>query len=245
MQKLKIITLNCLVGSILILSACRSSKNILKEEIKNDLLKDSTINSGHLGISIYEPSTGKYIYNYNAEKFFTPASTTKLFTLYTGLKYLRDSITGFYYKIDRDTLFVLPNADPTYLHKDFSLQPAHDFLNSSKYPVVIIDAKSELKPYGKGWAWDDAFESYMPQKSILPGCGNVLRLEWVKKVSPQKDSFAYDLAVVNTNIPDFILTKKTDLSLEENKIERISFLAIKSRISMVSCRQRIPKTKIF
>ena len=221
MQKLKIIFLTCLLGGLALLSSCRSSRNILKEETKNDLLKDSLINSGHLGISIYEPSTGNYIYNYNAEKYFTPASTTKLFTLYAGLKYLGDSISGFEYKIESDTLFVLPTGDPTYLHRDFALQPAHDFLNASKLPVVIIDPQSDLTPYGKGWAWDDAQESYMPQRSVLPSCGNILRLEWVKKTNPQKDSFAYDLAVTNTDVPDFSLTKKTDLSLTENKIERI------------------------
>ena len=70
MQKLKTILLKCLLGSIVLLSSCRSSRNISKEETKNDLLKDSLINSGHLGISIYEPSTGNYIYNYNAEKYF-------------------------------------------------------------------------------------------------------------------------------------------------------------------------------
>ena len=222
MQKLKILFLKCLLGGFFLLSSCRSSRNILKEEIKNDLLKDSLINSGHLGISIYEPSTGNYIYNYNAEKYFIPASTTKLFTLYAGLKYLGDSIAGIEYKIERDTLFVLPTGDPTYLHKDFALQSAHDFLNASKLPVVIIDPQSDLTPYGKGWAWDDAQESYMPQRTILPGCGNVLRLEWVKKTDPRKDSFAYDLAVMNADVPDFSLTKKTDLSLAENKIERIN-----------------------
>ena len=221
MQKLKTILLKCLLGSIVLLSSCRSSRNISKEETKNDLLKDSLINSGHLGISIYEPSTGNYIYNYNAEKYFIPASTTKLFTLYAGLKHLGDSITAIEYKIERDTLFVLPTGDPTYLHKDFTVHPVHDFLNSSKLPVVIIDPQSDLTPYGKGWAWDDAQESYMPQRSVLPGFGNMLKLEWIKKVDTQKDSFAYDLAVINTDIPDFLLIKKTDLTLAENKIVRL------------------------
>ena len=221
MQKFKTIFLNYLLGSIVLLSSCHNSRIISKEETKNDLLNDSIISSGHLGISIYEPSTGNYIYNYNADKYFIPASTTKLFTLFAGLKYLGDSISGFDYKIENDTLFVLPTGDPTYLHKDFLNQPAHDFLNASKLPVVIIDPQSDLTPYGKGWAWDDAQESYMPQRNVLPGCGNILRLEWIKKTNPQKDSFAYELAVMNTDLPEFTLTKKTDLSLAENKIERI------------------------
>ena len=63
------------------LFSCYVSKQIAKQA-NTFLLKDSAINTGHIGISIYEPATGKYWYNYHAEKFFIPASNTKLFSLY-------------------------------------------------------------------------------------------------------------------------------------------------------------------
>ncbi|MEJ7609770.1 MAG: D-alanyl-D-alanine carboxypeptidase [Ferruginibacter sp.] len=60
----------------------------LSQSVINDFLNDTAVRSGHAGISIYEPATGKYLYNYNAEKNFIPSSNVKLFTLYAGMKYL-------------------------------------------------------------------------------------------------------------------------------------------------------------
>lgn len=184
------------------------------------LLSDSIIKGAHIGISIYEPETNSYLYTYNAEKNFIPASNTKLFTLYAGMKYLGDSITGAYYKISNDTIYVLPTGDPTYLHPDFIKHPVHEFLNQDKYKVVLLDDEKYPIPYGKGWAWDDQQEDYMPQRSSFPGCGNLLHLEWIKKNNATPDEFQYDLAVMNSDVPDFSITKKTDTTLSENTITR-------------------------
>ena len=51
----------------------------------------------HVGISIYDYAKQKYLYNYQAEKYFVPASNTKIFTCYAALKYLKDSIVAFEY----------------------------------------------------------------------------------------------------------------------------------------------------
>src|ERR1700712_1682420 len=71
---------------LIILSSCSVNKQISKQA--SILLKDSSIATGHIGISIYEPATGKYWYEHNDTHYFIPASNTKLFTLYAGMKYL-------------------------------------------------------------------------------------------------------------------------------------------------------------
>ena len=81
---------------VLMFSACSITKKI-NRQADAILLKDSVISSGHIGISIYEPATDKYWYNLNATKYFTPASNTKLFSLYAGLKYLGDSLVAARY----------------------------------------------------------------------------------------------------------------------------------------------------
>jgi D-alanyl-D-alanine carboxypeptidase/D-alanyl-D-alanine-endopeptidase (penicillin-binding protein 4) len=86
--------------------------------------------------------------------------------------------------------------------------------------IVVIDDGNNPVPYGNGWAWDDQQESYMPQRSSLPGCGNLLHLEWIKKTNAAIDEFQYDLAVKNADVLDFKLTKKTDTTLSENTISR-------------------------
>src|ERR1700754_1533215 len=94
------------ISSLLIVS-CSITKQISKQA-DTILFKDTAISTGHIGISIYEPSTNTYWYNHNATHYFIPASNTKLFTLYAGMKYLGDSLVTAKYIETPDTLFVQP-----------------------------------------------------------------------------------------------------------------------------------------
>jgi len=180
----------------------------------NTLLNNPIIKTGHLGISIYEPATQKYWYNYNAEKLFIPASSTKLFSLYVGMKFLGNQLTGISYNDTRDTFFVLPSGDPTFLHDDFLNQPVFELLKKTKKPIVIINQEQPIPPYGKGWTWDDQSETYAAQRNAFPIHGNLLQLKWTKKNLIQKDSFAYDLNVLNGDITSFEFLKNNTESVD-------------------------------
>jgi serine-type D-Ala-D-Ala carboxypeptidase/endopeptidase (penicillin-binding protein 4) len=111
------ITAGFIVAVLLV--SCSVSKQI-NRQVNNILLKDSVINTGHTGISIYEPASNTYWYNYHADKYFVPASNVKLFTLYAGMKYLGDSLVVA--KVDKDAngnIYVLPAADPTFLNSEY------------------------------------------------------------------------------------------------------------------------------
>ena len=200
------------------MASCTLSKTLKNQDA---LLNNQVVKTGHLGISIYEPSTEKFWYNYNAEKLFIPASNTKLFTLYAGMKFLGDKITGIYFNEIRDTLFVLPTGDPTFLHTDFLNQPVFELLKKTQKPIVIINQNQQIQPYGNGWAWDDASEAYMAQRNAFPIYGNLLQLNWVKKNENSNDSFPYDLKLLSGDISDFEFLKKTDSASVENIINKI------------------------
>ncbi|WP_462221219.1 D-alanyl-D-alanine carboxypeptidase [Ferruginibacter sp.] len=119
-----------------IFSSCSISKQISKQA-NTILLKDTAISSGHIGISIYEPATNKYWYNYNATKYFIPASNTKLFTLYAGMKYLGDSLVGLRYQMKGDSTVIEPSGDPTFLLPEFKNQPVLKFLKNQKKNLFI------------------------------------------------------------------------------------------------------------
>ncbi len=130
--------------------------------------------TGHAGISIYEPATGKYLYNYNEEKNFTPSSNVKLFTLYAGLKYLGDSLVGMRYTEDSNNIIIYPTGDPTLLHSDFNSQPVIDFLSKTNKTIWSNNSGFKTTVYGKGWSWDDYNDYYMVERSILPVYGNIV-----------------------------------------------------------------------
>src|SRR2546421_175023 len=116
---------------LLLITSCSVSKKISGSADKI-MIRDSIICTGHIGISIYEPATDKYWYNYEAQKYFVPASNVKLFTLYAGMKYLGDSLIGLRY-IDKDsTIIIFPTGDPTFLHPDFKNQFVFNFLSQRK-----------------------------------------------------------------------------------------------------------------
>ena len=155
------------------LPSCSVTKQISRQA-NTILLNDTAIRQGHIGISIYEPATGKYWYNYDAEKYFVPASNTKLFTLYAGMKYLGDSLVGIKVFEYADAIFLHPAGDPTFLHPNFLKQPVLDFLSAAKKRLWAVDAGFKTTAFGKGWAWDDYNESYMNERSLLPVFGNVI-----------------------------------------------------------------------
>src|SRR5206468_2333922 len=97
--------------------SCSPSRQIANSARKN-VLNNEAIKTAHVGISIYEPATGKYWYNYQGEHYFVPASNTKLPTCYAAMKYLGDSLVGLRYQTSDDGLNFLPTGDPTFLHPD-------------------------------------------------------------------------------------------------------------------------------
>jgi len=111
------------------------SENAIEKAAQQFLLNDSNLAAAHLGISIYDPAAKKYLYNYQGDKYFIPASNTKLLTCYAAMKYLGDSLVGLrVQKFSDSSFFIQATADPTFLHPDFKTQPVLDFLqkNSSR-----------------------------------------------------------------------------------------------------------------
>jgi serine-type D-Ala-D-Ala carboxypeptidase/endopeptidase (penicillin-binding protein 4) len=106
-------------------------------QYRTRFLDNPAISGSHTGIAIYDLETAEYLYEYNGDKYFIPASNTKLATLYAGLKYLENGIPGIEYLDYNDTLFVRATGDPTFLLMDFPDQPVLSFLQNTQKPVGV------------------------------------------------------------------------------------------------------------
>jgi D-alanyl-D-alanine carboxypeptidase/D-alanyl-D-alanine-endopeptidase (penicillin-binding protein 4) len=172
------------ISCIWIYSGCTVAKQLQLQGNKI-LFQDTVIKTGHWGVSIFEPATNTYWYDYNGDKYFVPGSNVKLFALYAGMKYLGDSLVGARYAIADKGLFIQPTGDPTFLHPDFKKQPLLELIQSQVDRVLLAPPVS-IEPYGAGWAWDDYDQGYTPEKSSFPMFGNKvwLRSEQAEQNKP-------------------------------------------------------------
>lgn len=115
----------------------------------------------------------KTVYNYQGDKYFVPASNTKIMMCYAALKYLGDSVPALRYTEDATTIYVTPTGDPTLLSPDFKQQPVLDFFARTNKKIVLNAANWKEKQFGIGWSWDDYEADYMPERSPMPIYANI------------------------------------------------------------------------
>ena len=168
-----------IIGSLLLLllASCSTQKQIDKQASRL-LYNSDALKSAHVGISVYNDSSKTYLYNYQGNKFFIPASTTKLFTLFAGLTYLPDSLLAAKVMLDNGTIVLQSTGDPTFLHPDFAYQPLLTFLQNENIEVIRINTAFASESFGRGWSWDDFQETYMAERDPFPMYGNLATIKY-------------------------------------------------------------------
>jgi serine-type D-Ala-D-Ala carboxypeptidase/endopeptidase (penicillin-binding protein 4) len=115
----------------------------------------------------------RMVYELNADKYFTPASNTKLFTFYTCLRMLGDSIPAFKYVVHHDSLIFWGTGDPSFLHTGLKATKGYNFLKNSNKKLFFSSGWYQNDLYGSGWAWDDYNDYYQAEITELPVEDNV------------------------------------------------------------------------
>ena len=171
------------VFAFLFLCASCSMQKKISRSADETVLNAPALKTAHVGISIYEPATHKYWFDYQGDKYFVPASNTKIPTLYTAMKYLGDSLEGLRYVAfdnanKERTYWIQATGDPTLLHPDYKKQPVIDFLKKDTSATYLLIGANQWEdsPWGAGWAWGDYSAYYMAERSQLPVYGNVVHV---------------------------------------------------------------------
>jgi len=134
-------------------------------------------NANLTGFELYDPDRESVIYAQNENRYFTPASNTKLFTFYTGLKMLPDSIRALEYVVHGDSLIFWGTGDPSFLHSDLDNGTVYNFLKSREEKLYFSDSNFDDRLLGPGWSWSDYNYYYQTEKSPLPMYGNTAEFE--------------------------------------------------------------------
>lgn len=166
--------------TLLFLSSC-STQLVVQKKAKNNLLNDPALVNAHVGIALHDPLTNKYIYQYQADKLFVPASNVKIVTTYAALKYLPDSLPSAAW-IELDTaILIKPMADPSFLHPEFNNHPLFDKMKAASKPLYMTNSHWNTPALGSGWSTDDYNEGYQAERSAFPVYGN--RIQWFQERS--------------------------------------------------------------
>ena len=153
---------------ILLTVSCSPSKRIEKS-----IKKISASSNYHTGFVLYDPAEKKTLISFNGSKYFTPASNTKIITLFTGLKLLGDSVPALRYQIRNDSLIFTGTGDPSFLNENTISNPrVFTFLKSFPGKLFLNDAPGTPAHYGSGWAWDDYDAYYQAERTAFPIYGN-------------------------------------------------------------------------
>lgn len=191
--------------SISFLIGCSSPKRVVKKNIEKSLLSDLYDNQ-FTGFVVFDPEKKDILYNFNGERYFTPASNTKIFTLYSALKYLPDSLPALKYQLQNNTLYIEGTGDPTLLHPYFENKKTLDFLKDYQN-IVLSTANFQDDKFGPGWAWEDYQYYYQPEKGALPLYGNSVRML-------PRSNFQVSPSIFKDSV--FFYPSKQNRSLEKN-----------------------------
>lgn len=170
---------------IILLSSCSVNKQLAKSANKT-IFTDSAMAKAHIGISVFDASSDKYIYQHNASGYFVPASNIKILSCYTAMKFLGDSLPGIQYVSQNNGVLLLPTGDPTFLHPDYAHQPVIRFLQKVQGPITINNDSWKTDALGAGWSWGDYNFAYSTERSALPVYGN--NIKWIQETTESADT---------------------------------------------------------
>ncbi|MGI4733597.1 MAG: D-alanyl-D-alanine carboxypeptidase [Janthinobacterium lividum] len=143
--------------------------------LRQQLDSSRTLRRQQVGVALADAATGETLFGYNEARYFTPASTMKLLSLYAGLTLLPDSLPSLRYFSRGDTLFFQGTGDPTFLHGDVPSRRAYSFLLGRPEKLLAYCDIATVPAYGPSWSWDDFNYYFQPERTAFPLYGNTVR----------------------------------------------------------------------
>lgn len=174
-----------LLAVLVALSACTAQK------VKKSMKHSTVFEQGFTGFMLLDPQKDKVVYALNEDKYFTPASNTKLFTFYAAYKVLGEQVNAVNYLENEDSLIFWGTGDPSLLHPDFSDNSLMELLKDSDKQLYLADNFDQLSAYASGWSWNWYNYYYGPDRSALPIYGNIVRFQKEKNASGMTFSPTY------------------------------------------------------
>ncbi|MES2277015.1 MAG: D-alanyl-D-alanine carboxypeptidase [Bacteroidota bacterium] len=157
------------------LVSCKS-QIIRKSNVKKLFTQSAIVNDHFTGFALYDLDKQQMIYELNDDRYYNPASNTKLFTFYTSLRMLGDSIPALRYITSGDSLIFWGTGDPSFLHTDLKATNGLKLLKNSNKQLYFSSGWYQNNAFGPGWPWSDYNDYYQAEINELPLEDNVALL---------------------------------------------------------------------
>jgi D-alanyl-D-alanine carboxypeptidase/D-alanyl-D-alanine-endopeptidase (penicillin-binding protein 4) len=198
---------------LLALASCQSSHLQIA-------FNESSLAQRASGVMIKDLSTGKVLFEKNADHYFMPASNMKLLTFLQANRILGSQIPSFKYRETKDTLFFWGTGDISNLHPAIKNTALRDFLAASSKVLVYGAPLKPLPIMGSGWAWDDYNDHYSADISDMPLYGNLVSFSAAqRRWNIMPDAFA-SVAKTGSTLEVRRNRLKNEFTLPELKTEK-------------------------
>ena len=132
----------------------------------------------HIGFTLYDPQRQKTVFDHQGDRYFIPASNTKIFTLYASLQLLGDSIPALRYEKRGDSLIFWGTGDPSFLYDDVvQSDRTLNFLRNNPSKLFFATENFQADHFGPGWSWGDYRYDYQVERTPFPIYGNRFHME--------------------------------------------------------------------
>ncbi len=158
---------------LIFLTGCAAERQVSRN-LKKVISRSEVLQQYYAGFALYDMSTEKMLFEQHADQYFTPASNTKLFTFYAGLKMIPDSIPSIRYVVEGDSLIFWGVGDPSFLQSKLKGTKAADFLRAANKKLYYAPGRYTGRFYGSGWQWDDYNDYYQAEIYELPIMDNLV-----------------------------------------------------------------------
>lgn len=172
----------CLLALVILtLFSCGGTKKAMRydpQDYKSIIQHSPVFKKGFTGFVLYDPQKAETIFESNADQHFTPASNTKILTLFAATKIIGDSIPLFQYQRSGDSLIFWGTGYPGFIHPELPRDTViQSFLSDRAEQLFYYEDHFQDYAFGPGWAWDDYPYAFQVEKSAFPIHGNFIRLK--------------------------------------------------------------------
>lgn len=154
------------------LFSCSTKLDLITEEVNTSKIFDQSF----IGLMLKDLGSNEVLLEINSDRFFTPASNTKVLTAYTALQILADSLPLFRVKSLPDSTIIWGTGFPLLYFHNYPDSTLPRFIAQSRTPVYWSQSNNQQSRFGVGWMWDDYPTYYQSEISPLPVYGNVIEL---------------------------------------------------------------------